>query len=83
MATELKPKLMRAAVARGHTVMTGDPPQQVANGPGAVIELPEAEARHLMAAGFLQNPEAPPIPLGPGPVFGNEGNMISSPGDGR
>jgi hypothetical protein len=84
-----KIRMVSAAVAPRHTIQVGgygDPrnglgghPRTV--GPGTLIELPEDEARHLIAAGFLLDPQAQPRPApGPGPTVGQDGSMISSPG---
>jgi hypothetical protein len=79
MASEPKPKLIRAAVTRGHTVMIG----QQANGPGTLVELPEEEARHLMAHGFLAEPNAPQAPVGMGPIYSEDAPMITEVSRGR
>lgn len=83
-------KRVRAAVAPRHTIMVGEhadrkkgkPSTLRACGPGTVLEFPAEEAAHLMRAGFLTNPDAAPVTLGPGPTYGQDGNMIHSPGDG-
>lgn len=75
---EPKQKLVRASVAPGHTVMVGPLPQK-AHGPGTIVELPADEAASLMRAGFLQDPDVAPVMIAPGPTFGQEGNMVTSP----
>lgn len=80
MPIDTKTKMVRAAVAPRHTVMAGPRPQK-AYGPGMLVELAADEADHLMRAGFLQDPNAPAAMPGPGPFYGQEGSMISSPAE--
>ena len=83
-----RPKLVHAVVARGHTVHQGKPaiggkPSTLkAFGPGSIIEVPADEVRHLTAHGFLTDPAAPAPPLGQGPTYGQDGNMVQTVGDG-
>jgi len=81
--------MVSAAVAPRHTIQLGghgDPrsargAQPRVVGPGTLVELPEEEALHLIAAGFLLDPQAGPRPApGPGPTVGEAGSMINSPG---
>jgi len=58
---------MQVAVAPRHTVMAGNPPRTC--GAGTLLTLPVAEAQHLIAAGFLFNPQAELDRLGSGAVF--------------
>lgn len=81
MATPPKanqPKMVTSAVARGRTVIAGEPPRH--HGPGSLVTLPEEEAHRLIEAGFLADPNTPALPLGTGPVYRPEDpnpNMIT------
>jgi hypothetical protein len=79
--SEPKVKLVRAAVAPRHVVMVGPIPQK-RKGPGELVDLPADEVARLMATGHLLDPGVPTPEAGPGPVFGQEGSMISSPAPG-
>jgi hypothetical protein len=74
-----KLKTLKATVAKGRTitlpgevirdnngVATGSLPG-ADYGPGDEVEVEEAEARRLMAAGFLNNPDAPAPVISTGP----------------
>ena len=70
MADNDKPKLLKAIVAKGRTVVVGR--QSVPE--GKEVTLPEDEIASLRASGFLVDPDAPEIPRGDGPAFrSNEG----------
>ncbi len=58
-----------AEVARGRSVVTDDGLQLA----GATVTLPDAEARKLMAAGFLVDPDAPLANETNGPSFERRG----------
>ena len=76
---DAKPKMVKYTVAKGRTVQksgdvtrdkdgnpTGSLPS-TEHGPGAEVEFDEVEGRHLIAAGFLADPDAdaPVISTGP------------------
>lgn len=56
---------LAAEVARGRSVVTDDGLQLA----GATVTLPEAEARKLMALGYLVDPNAPAAAESNGPTF--------------
>ncbi|ANN70910.1 hypothetical protein [Bordetella bronchialis] len=64
------PRLVKATVARGHTVLDMDGKRCIA---GAEIELPAADVKRLRSIGYLVDPEKPPVRLDIGPSFGSYG----------
>jgi hypothetical protein len=60
-------EMVRVAVMPRHTVITGSPPRPV--GPGTLLTLPISEAQHLIAAGFVFDPQGELDRLGTGAVF--------------
>jgi len=60
-------RLVKATVARGHTVLDMDGKRKAA---GAEVELPAAEVKRLRGIGFLVDPAKPAIRVDVGPSFG-------------
>ena len=76
-APEVPAKMVRAAVARGHTVIAGNPSREY--GPGTLVEVTEAEAAHFLAIGFLTDPGTALLQPSVGPMFGSDAAIIRDP----
>lgn len=89
MASETKAAAtVRAIVAPGHTVWTGDPPNREAKTqdtrkeclPGHAVELSQSDYARLLALGYLVNPDGSvPAPMGSGPEFFRDTTPGSNP----